>query len=76
MKNCVELIKNLPLLQFDAKNVNDVSTVPHDITHNTDALRYFCISHFSSAKEQKPEESDFDKYKKKLLSGRKNRRRW
>lgn len=76
MKNCVELIKHLPLLQFDAKNVNDVSKVPHDITHNTDALRYFCISYFSSAKEAEPEENYFEKYKKKLLNGKKNRHRW
>lgn len=76
MKNCMELIKHLPLLQFDAKNVNDVSKVPHDITHNTDALRYFCISYFSSAKEKKPEENYFDEYKKKMLSGKRSRRRW
>ena len=43
-KNCINLIKNLPLLQHDDKNPNDVSTEPHEITHITDALRYFCVS--------------------------------
>lgn len=76
MKNCGELIRNLPLLQFDAKNVNDVSTSPHDITHNTDALRYFCISWFSKAKEQTDGKNDFERYKEKLLSGKKYRKRW
>lgn len=42
--NCLNLIKNLPQLQHDEKNPNDCSTEPHNITHITDALRYFCIS--------------------------------
>lgn len=41
-KNCVIIIKNLPLLQHDDKRINDVSNEPHDITHSPDALRYFC----------------------------------
>lgn len=41
-KNCVILIKNLPLLQHDERKPNDVSNDPHDITHSPDALRYFC----------------------------------
>lgn len=40
--NCTNLIKNLPQLQHDQKNPNDVATEPHEITHITDALRYFC----------------------------------
>ncbi len=42
--NCLNLIRCLPQLQHDEKNPNDVATEPHDITHITDALRYFCIS--------------------------------
>lgn len=41
--NCVNLIKHLPALQHDEKKVNDVATEPHEITHITDALRYFCV---------------------------------
>lgn len=40
-RNCPNLIKSIPLLQFDPKNPNDVSREPHDITHGPDALRYF-----------------------------------
>lgn len=43
-KNCTNLIRCLPLLQYDAKNPNDASTEPHEITHITDALRYWCLS--------------------------------
>ncbi len=42
--NCLNLIRCLPQLQHDDKNPNDVATEPHEITHITDALRYFCIS--------------------------------
>lgn len=41
---CSELIKNIPLLQFAKNNSLDCATEPHDITHNTDALRYLCQS--------------------------------
>lgn len=43
-KNCTNLIRCLPLLQYDEKNPNDAATEPHEITHITDALRYWCIS--------------------------------
>lgn len=42
--NCLNLIRCLPQLQHDDKNPNDCATQPHEITHITDALRYFCIS--------------------------------
>lgn len=42
--NCLNLIKYLPQLQHDEKNPNDCATEPHNITHITDALRYFCVS--------------------------------
>lgn len=41
-KNCVNLIRTLPQLQFDEKNPNDVANDPHEITHGPDAIRYFC----------------------------------
>lgn len=40
-KNCVNLIRTLPQLQFDDKNPNDVATEPHELTHAPDAIRYF-----------------------------------
>lgn len=42
-KNCVNLIRCLPELQYDEKKVNDAATEPHEITHAPDALRYFCV---------------------------------
>lgn len=41
-KNCINLIRTLPQLQFDDKNPNDVANDPHEITHAPDAIRYFC----------------------------------
>lgn len=43
-RNCINLIRCLPLLQYDEKNPCDAATEPHEITHITDALRYFCAS--------------------------------
>ena len=40
-RNCSNLIRTLPQLQFDDKKVNDVATEPHEITHAPDAVRYF-----------------------------------
>lgn len=51
---CTNLIKHLPSLQHDAKNVNDVATEPHNITHAPDALRGFCVYHTGIS--QKPEQ--------------------
>jgi len=42
--NCRNLIKHLPVAQQDSKNPNDVSSVPHNITHSLDALRGFAIT--------------------------------
>ncbi len=42
-RNCVELIKCLPLLQIDPLHPTDTMTEPHHITHAPDALRGFAI---------------------------------
>lgn len=42
MSNCRNLIRCIPLLQFDDKRPSDVSGEPHEITHAPDAIRYFC----------------------------------
>lgn len=49
--NCLNLIKYLPQLQHDEKEPNDVATEPHEPTHITDALRYFCVSRTAPTKE-------------------------
>jgi phage terminase large subunit len=41
-KNCLNLIRTIPQLQFDDKDPNDVANDPHEITHAPDAIRYFC----------------------------------
>ena len=39
---CKNLIRCIPLLQFDEKKPNDVAGEPHELTHAPDAIRYFC----------------------------------
>lgn len=41
MRNCINLIRCMPLLLYDRLKPGDASTSPHSITHITDALRYF-----------------------------------
>ncbi len=40
--SCQPILRSLPLLQHDERNVCDAATEPHDITHSPDALRYWC----------------------------------
>ncbi len=46
--NCLNLIRTLPALVHDSRNVNDVSSTPHEYTHGPDALRYFCVMHWDN----------------------------
>ena len=39
--NCSELVRCLPLLQFDSHRRGDVAGEPHELTHAPDAIRYF-----------------------------------
>ena len=41
--NCRNLIRCLPLLQYDERKPNDAAGEPHEITHAPDALRGFCV---------------------------------
>jgi phage terminase large subunit len=41
-------------IQSDEKNVNDCAKIPHEVTHNVDAVRYFCITQVLPAEQ--PEE--------------------
>lgn len=58
--NCLNLIKYLPQLQDDEKDPNDVATEPHEPTHITDALRYFCVSRIAPTKEIINKETTFN----------------
>lgn len=60
--NCKNLIRCLPQLQHDEKEPNDVATEPHEITHITDALRYYCVNHISASKEYEDKQfiNEFD----------------
>lgn len=58
--NCINLIRCLPQLQHDDKNPNDVATEPHELTHITDALRYFCTSRVAPSKELENKETIFN----------------
>jgi len=40
---CTVLLRHLPMLMRDTKNPSDAATVPHDITHISDAIRYFAL---------------------------------
>jgi phage terminase large subunit len=40
-ENCGNLIRTLPMLRHDEKNVNDCAKEPHELTHAPDAIRYF-----------------------------------
>lgn len=57
---CEYLVKYLPLVQKDEKNVNDVATEPHEFTHIVDSLRYFCVNFTNSA--SKVEQEDLTKF--------------
>lgn len=54
-RNCANLIRTLPLLQFDEKKPNDAASQPHEITHAPDALRGFCV-YWTSAAKRPPEQ--------------------
>ena len=57
-EDCKDLIKSLENIQADEKNPDDCATIPHDITHATDALRYFAVSRTLAA--ERPVEDTVD----------------
>ncbi len=74
--NCKTLIKSLPQLMHDTKNPSDCSTVPHNITHAPDALRYFA-SAYTAASKQKHNCDWIGKFRKKqIVSSKEKRRRY
>lgn len=73
--SCVQLIEYLPSLQRDAKKPTDCMTEPHHITHLPDALRYFAVQYVYPSAPAKPEKTDLDRYKDRVLSGKNKSRR-
>lgn len=76
---CTTLIKNIPLIQHDARNPNDAATEPHDITHAVDALRYLLVSHQRSAPVSPMTGADREaerlrKFKDQMIHKNQNRR--
>lgn len=59
-RNCVNLIRTIPMLQFDDKNPNDVAKQPHEPTHAPDALRYFAIGWTSKAEALKTKNNKYE----------------
>jgi phage terminase large subunit len=71
---CKELIENLKSIQADEKNPNDCAKEPHEITHNCDALRYYCISRTLPAELQNgivqdDEDEDVEDYDSHMTGG-------
>lgn len=55
---CHKLIKHLTEIQADERNFDDCATQPHEITHNCDALRYFCVENKLPA--ELPRQREYD----------------
>lgn len=70
-KNCVNLIRCLPLLQHDEKDPNDVAADPHELTHGPDAIRYFIAGRPKPNIQRKPEPHyNFDFERKQAEKGK------
>ncbi len=52
---CPNLIESIPALQYDDKNLSDVSKQPHIYTHGPDAIRYFIAGRPAPAISHKKE---------------------
>ena len=71
-ENCHNLIRTLPMLQYDEKNPNDCAKEPHELTHAPDAIRYFVAGRPLSteiALVQDEEEPDYDMQLDSFLGG-------
>ena len=71
---CKGLIRNIQLIQHDAKNPSDCATEPHSITHINDALRYFCITRtlgaeMAAGRDEEDDEPDGTDYDDEMTGG-------
>lgn len=53
-RTCTNLIRTLPQILIDEKNVDDCAKEPHELTHAPDALRYFAIYWTQPPEKPKP----------------------
>ena len=60
-RSCRNLIKSLPVLQFDRLNPNDCAKEPHEYTHAPDAIRYFVAGRPLPAQAPVPKDEDAPK---------------
>lgn len=60
-RSCRNLIKSLPVLQFDRLNPNDCAKEPHEYTHAPDAIRYFVAGRPLPAQVPVPKDEDAPK---------------
>lgn len=70
-ETCKNLIRCLPLLQYDDHNPNDTATEPHEITHAPDALRYYCSYRYTEGREPPP--AEFPRLIDRLEKGQRRR---
>ena len=71
-KNCTNLIRCLPAVQHDEKDPNDVAKEPHELTHITDALRYWCIMWTTPSKQLEEKKTAHDKNLERVVKKRKS----
>lgn len=63
---CTMACKNIPLLQYDDKKIEDASNTPHEITHACESIRYGIMSRpriTQIPQEQRTYNFDFEKPK-------------
>ena len=51
-ESCANLVRCIPLAQYDDKNIEDMATEPHEITDALDSARYFLMTRPSARKEK------------------------
>ena len=69
---CANLIRTLPLLAYDQKKEGDAAINPHEVTHASDAIRYFAVYWWSGTEPVK--EATKQKLIDKLQPPKKRRR--
>lgn len=73
--NCKNLIRCIPAVQHDEKDPNDVAKDPHELTHITDALRYWCIMWTTPAKQLEQPKTEHDRNVARVIANTKKNRK-
>lgn len=63
--NCLYAVKNIPLLQYDEKKIEDAASEPHEITHAPESIRYGIMSRPPITTVKQPQRYDFNFQKPK-----------